>query len=390
MHMGLIDRYTFRQVLAAFVTCLLVLTALIWTTQALRDFDLMTAQGQTVLIFLVVTSLALPSLIVIIAPVALFIAIVWTLNRLNGDSELIVMNAAGLSTPRLSWPFVLITLIVAVGTGVVTLYAQPASMRELRFWLTQVRADLISKIVREGQFTTVAGGITFHVRERRPNGALLGIFVQDARTKDQVFTYIAERGQIIDAPSGTFLVLEKGSVQRQVGSTSADAAIVAFERYAFDLSQFIDAVDVTRFKPRERYTSELLDPDPQDPVYKSAPGRFRSELVERTVAPLYPIVFMFVALAALGQARTTRQSRGLAIATGITCIVAIRIAGFAAQTLSVRTSTGVALAFAVPIIASLLSLAVIFGWARPRVPQVLARLGADLMARMPRVSGAQT
>jgi lipopolysaccharide export system permease protein len=112
--------------------------------------------------------------------------------------------------------------------------------------------------------------------------------------------------------------------------------------------------------------------------------------VERTVAPLYPIAFMFVALAALGQARTTRQSRGLAIATGITCIVAIRIAGFAAQTLSVRTSTGVALAFAVPIIASLLSLAVIFGWARPRVPQVLARLGADLMARMPRMSGAQT
>ena len=93
--MRLIDRYTFRQVLAAFLTCLLVLTALIWTTQALRDFDLMTSQGQTILIFLIVTSLALPSLIVIIAPVALFIAIVWTLNRLNSDSELIVMNAAG-------------------------------------------------------------------------------------------------------------------------------------------------------------------------------------------------------------------------------------------------------------------------------------------------------
>jgi lipopolysaccharide export system permease protein len=382
--MRLIDRYTLRQVSAAFLTCLLVLTALIWTTQALRDFDLMTAQGQTIIIFLIVTSLALPSLIVIIAPVALFIAILWTLNRLNGDSELIVMNAAGVSTQRLAVPYLALTLIVALGTGIVTIYGQPASMRELRFWLTQVRADLISKIVREGQFTTVAGGLTFHVRERRPNGALLGIFVQDGRTKDQVFTYIAERGQIFDSPSGTFLVLEKGSVQRQVGSTSTDAAIVVFERYAFDLSQFIDAVDTTRFKPRERYTSELINPDPNDPVYKSAPGRFRSELVERVVAPLYPIAFAFVALAALGQARTTRQSRGTAVATAIVSIIAIRVGGFAAQSLSVRSPIGVWLALAIPVLASLASLAVILGWARPRMPQALSRIGFDVLARLPR------
>lgn len=386
--MRLIDRYMLRQVSAAFITCLLVLTGLIWTTQALRDFDLMTSQGQTILIFLIVTSLALPSLVVIIAPVALFIAIIWCLNRLNGDSELIVMNAAGLSTQRLSVPFVALTMLVAVGTGFVTIYAQPASMRELRFWLTQVRADLISKIVREGQFTTVAGGITFHVRERRSNGALLGIFVQDSRVKDQTFTYIAEKGQIVDSPSGTFLVLDKGSVQRQMGSPSADAAIVVFERYAFDLSQFIDAVDVTKFKPRERSTTELLAPDPKDPVYRQAPGRFRSELVERTVAPLYPVAFMFVALAALGQARTTRQSRGTAVGTAVLVIVVIRVAGFFAQTLSVRTPVGVVLAFAVPVVASLASLAVIFGWARPRVPQAITRLGIDLLARLPRLKSA--
>ena len=91
------------------------------------------------------------------------------------------MNAAGLSARRLMQPFLAMALIVSTLVGVITVYAQPASMRELRFWLTQVRADLISKIIREGQFTTVAGGITFHIRERRNNGALLGIFVQDAR-----------------------------------------------------------------------------------------------------------------------------------------------------------------------------------------------------------------
>lgn len=386
--MSLIDRYTLRQVTVAFLACLFVLTALVWLTQALRDFDLLTAQGQTLLIFLIVTSLAIPSLVVIIAPVALFIAIVWTLNRLNSDSELVVMNAAGLSTARLVAPFAAVALAVAIAVGTVTIYLQPASMRELRYWITQVRADLIGKIVREGQFTTVAGGLTFHVRERRPNGVLLGIFVQDARDKDQVLTYIAERGQIADSNGGTFLVLEKGSVQRQQGGADADAAIVVFERYAFDLSQFVDIGDVTHFKPRERYTSELLSPDPKDPFYVAAPGRFRAELVDRAMAPLYPVAFMFVALAALGQARTTRQSRGAAVASAVAAIIAIRVGGFAAQTLAASSNLGVVLAFGLPIGASLLCLAIIFGWLRPRIPQVLTRMGTDLTARLPGLRGS--
>src|SRR5215475_6341241 len=122
--MRLISRYTLRQVTLAFVSCLVALTALIWLTQALRDFDLMTAQGQTVLIFLIITSLTLPSLVVIIAPVALFIAVVWTLNRMNGDSELVVLNAAGLSGQRFAIPFLTLAIAVSLLIGSITLYAQ--------------------------------------------------------------------------------------------------------------------------------------------------------------------------------------------------------------------------------------------------------------------------
>ena len=91
--MRLLDRYIFRQVSLAFLLCLTVLTLLIWLIAALRDFNLITAQGQSILVFATISSLALPSLVVIIAPVALFVAIVWALNRLNSDSELVVMNA---------------------------------------------------------------------------------------------------------------------------------------------------------------------------------------------------------------------------------------------------------------------------------------------------------
>ncbi len=112
--MGSIDRYIFRTTLASFAVVLVSLTGVIWITQALRGIDLMTSQGQTILTFLGVTSLAIPVLVLIIAPIALMIAISHTLTKLATDSEIIVMNAAGLSPRRLFRPFLFATMVVSL------------------------------------------------------------------------------------------------------------------------------------------------------------------------------------------------------------------------------------------------------------------------------------
>src|SRR6202161_1558740 len=69
--MGSIDKYIFRTTLASFAVVLVSLTGVIWITQALRGIDLMTSQGQTILTFLGITSLVIPALVLIIAPIAL-------------------------------------------------------------------------------------------------------------------------------------------------------------------------------------------------------------------------------------------------------------------------------------------------------------------------------
>ena len=105
--MGSIDKYIFRTTLASFALVLVSLTGVIWITQALRGIDLMTSQGQTIITFLGLTSLVIPALVLIIAPIALMIAISHTLNKLATNSEIIVMNAAGFSPIRLFRPFAL-------------------------------------------------------------------------------------------------------------------------------------------------------------------------------------------------------------------------------------------------------------------------------------------
>src|SRR3712207_5913817 len=110
--MSLIERYILKIAFNAFAACLIALTGVIWITQALRELDLLTGKGQTILVFLTVTGLSLPALITVISPVALFIAVIYTLHKLNQDSELIVMSAAGMPPRQLIRPFVALGLLV--------------------------------------------------------------------------------------------------------------------------------------------------------------------------------------------------------------------------------------------------------------------------------------
>src|SRR5882757_1063545 len=141
--MGSIGRYIFRTTFGAFLVVLTSVTTLMWITQALRNIDLMTSQGQTMLVFVGITGLIIPLLMLLIAPIALMIAVAHVLNKLSNDSELIVMNAAGMAPMRIFAPFLAVGIVVSLLVGVISFYVSPACLRELRRWATEVRAEVV-------------------------------------------------------------------------------------------------------------------------------------------------------------------------------------------------------------------------------------------------------
>lgn len=377
--MILLERYILKIAFSAFAACLIALTGVIWITQALRELDLLTGKGQTILIFLTVTGLSLPALISVIAPVALFMATIYTLNKLNGDSELIVMSAGGLAPQRLLRPFLALAFFISFVVGMISLYLMPASFQELRMLFTRIRADFVSTVAKEGQFITLENGITFHYRERSGQ-ALLGIFIEDQRDKNKPIVYLAERGQTVDQNGQSYLVLEKGSVQRKEPK-SKDSSIVVFERYAVDLAAFNREGNEVIYKPRERSTTQLLFPDEKEPLYQQQTGRFRAELHDRLSSWLYPLAMMMIAFAALGEARTTRQGRGLAIALAIAGVVLLRVLGFAASSAVARTPAAIIAIYGVPLGGMAICLLLIFQGARIRA--LNARFKAALLPLLP-------
>jgi lipopolysaccharide export system permease protein len=326
--MGSIGRYIFRSTLGAFLVVLVTVTALMWITQALRDFDLMTNQGQNLLNFIGITSLLIPLLVLIVAPVAFMVAMAHVLNKLGTDSEIIVMNAAGMPPWHLFRPFLAVAALVALMLIVFAAYVSPKGLRVMRQWVTEVRTDLVTNIVQPGRFISLESGqLTVHIRERLPSGQLLGIFIDDQRNPKERVTFLAEQGEISKVDRGTYLLLANGSVQRH-RTGERDPSIVQFVQYAFDLSRFSSGTQNIRYSARERYLWELFDPKPDDSLLFDDPGGVRAELHDRIIAPLYPLAIAVLTFAYLGAPRTTRQSRTLSLLTAIGLVIALRGMGF--------------------------------------------------------------
>jgi len=289
----------------------------------------------------------------LIAPLALMAAVAHILNKLGNDSELIVLNAAGMSPGRVFRPFLAATVCVSLLVAVLATYVAPDGLRRIRVWTSQVRTEFVANSLQAGRFLILDSNLTLHIRERQANGHLLGIMIDDQRDPNERSTVIAEGGDLLVNDRGAYLVLQKGTVQQQKASNN-DPTIVRFDQHAFDLSRLASNNQGVRYTAQERYFWELrqLASDPRLPSKEA--NQFRAELHNRILAPLFPIAFLIVTFAYLGAPRTTRQGRALSMTTAIIVAMALRVTGFVGVVLAVNSPAALILPYAALFAAMLL------------------------------------
>lgn len=290
-------RYILRQLVAALAFVTLALTGVVWLSQSLRFIDLIVNKGLSVVSFLMLTLLLLPTFLALILPIALFCAVLYTYSRLLAERELVILRSAGLSPAALARPAVLLALLVGVALYGITLYFMPAGYRAFKDEQFVVRTDLTGVLLQEGAFNDVAAGLTVYVRAIAQNGEILGILVHDERTAERPATMMAERGALVAAETGPRLILVNGNRQ-QIEADGRNLSLLYFDRYALDLTQFTEPARTRWREPRERFIGELLGP----------PGReeditYRDELLAeahgRLVTPWRGPALTLIALAAL-------------------------------------------------------------------------------------------
>ena len=326
------------------------------------------------------TALALPNLIAFIAPFAVLISSLYVINRLSSDSDLIIMTASGAPTWRLVRPLLALALCVSLLVAVVNHLVAPWSNRQLRQGALDARTELISQVLQPGRFTAPEQKLTIHIRDRAADGELLGLLMHDARDPTQISSYLAERAYIIKQGASAYLLMQNGHVVRMNATTPAPPDVVAFERYAVDINRFEQKVEQGYvLRPREWYTSELLAPNTEDPLYKAIPARYWAELHDRLTTPLYPLAFVLIAAAFAGQAQTTRQNRTQALIAAFAASVGARVVGISAVNAANTKPSVLIWLYIIPLTAILVAAVAIQVNMQPwRTPRLVAALTAAI------------
>ena len=308
--------YLVRQLIGPFVLVAFGLTAVIWLSQSLRFIDFIVNKGLSLGTFLYLGMLLMPSFLGAILPISLFCAVLFVYNRLTLDSELISMRAAGRGPWGIAAPILVLAGAVAVLAYAINLYFTPASYREFKDQQFIIRGDFSSLLLQEGVFTPIGSGMTVYVRARGPGGVLLGILVHDERDAERPITMMAEQGALVRSSQGPRFVLLNGNRQ-EIDRERGQLSLLYFDRYAIDLVQFSEQPGNRWREPRERFIHELLSPTASEDDQRNL-GKFRAELHQRLLSPLYAFALVLIGLAALltGDHDRRGQWRRILVAIG--------------------------------------------------------------------------
>ena len=320
-----LSTYVLKQLIGPVALFAFLMTAVIWLTQALRLLDLIINRGQSATTFAYLSILIVPSLLVIILPLAFFFGSLYALSRLQGDSELVVMASAGYSRLQMAVPVLVAAILVMTLTYICGLYLMPAGQRAMNDKVIDIRANIGAALLNEGMFNTPAKGLTVFIREIDGQGGIHGALVHDNRNEKSPVTYLAEGGQIVQTPAGARLLMTDGTIEMS-SHGGARLNVLKFQRYVFDLDQFASKAQVYERPTNERYLSELLRPDPN--LKAKMRRAYIAEAHNRLSAPLYCLAFALIALAAVIRGRRARGAHVLRMTAACFAAVGLRIAGY--------------------------------------------------------------
>ncbi|MEO0387880.1 MAG: LptF/LptG family permease [Pseudomonadota bacterium] len=362
-----LDGYVLRHLLVAFAFFALILTGVIWLGQAVPLIDTVVSSGNSLLLFLLFSLYVLPLVLMIVLPLAAFAGALYGLNKLYGDSELVVMMAAGQSPFALARPLLVYALIAMMLTSAVTIWMIPWGERRISQGRAEIQSELAGALIREGQFLHPTPGLTIFLHEASGAGRMEGLFLHDERDPEAPVTYSAARAVFLKDGDQARLVMSDG-IALTFSESRRLLARVQFDEFTYDLSDLVNQMPNIRIRPESYMLPALLAPTPEMLENdRYALGDFLAVGHEKIIlglnALLMPMMALGVMLTGSYQRRGFARRMGVAIVLG----VALATAGVVAKSLTQGSAAFWPSFYIAPSLALLLTVALLRRAARPRM-----------------------
>jgi len=235
----IIERYLFKEILQTFLAVTGILLVIYISNRFIRflsEADAGTLATDAVLQLLLLKSV---NAMVLILPLALYLAIMLALGRLYKDSEMTALAACGIGPARLLKNILIFSVIFAAGVAAVSWYVAPWAEEKSSQLLDQAEAIADLKGVAAGNFKEVNdGSLVFYIEDlSKDQSEMNNIFIHSEKDgKQGIISAPIARHRIDPKTGDRFVVLMDG--YRYEGTPgNADFKILQYKEHAIRVEE---------------------------------------------------------------------------------------------------------------------------------------------------------
>ena len=353
--------YIIKEIIFTLAFLVILLTGILWLGQGLRHVELLTTDNISFSSYISYIFLLIPKIMTLTIPISVFLSVIFILNRVRSDSELIILWASGESNSNIILkPIMLIAIIIFAVMLLITTFITPYALNEIRFKIIDIRSSgLSSSILEEKKFISPSESLTIFIQER--DGIKINnLLIHDNTNQEKPQTYIAQNGEFISNDQKKILRLYNGSTQI-FNKSEQTISEIDFETYDLDLNPYSRSESTHRY-PDELLTKEIIH-NISDKSFKNFNGYEKEQFAElnnRFISPIYLFCYALLPILILKTSRNPNESWVLPISIVSLLALSIKVIEVSLSNILVDKNELVYLTYFIPILFIIVFLIMIY------------------------------
>jgi len=242
--------------------------------------------------FFKLTLLILPSLLLIILPLTIFLTAILTYSKLIENREIVILKNCGIRKSQLLNPLIILSIITVFFSYFISLYGSYKSNLMIREIKQDIQNNISFSMIKEGSFNKFKNIVIYADKKDKNKASNILIYNQAKTENEKNFLLQARTAEI----NSNIITLYNGNFQQFTSNYTKAPEIVFFDKYYINLNDLINDKSISIFKTDSVSTLELIKIVKDYDKYKDLYPQKNKVIYELNYRLTFPLLSIVIAL----------------------------------------------------------------------------------------------
>lgn len=254
--------------------------------------DLVVEDGAEFVSFFKMTLLILPSLVLMILPLTIFLTAILTYSKLIENREIVIIKNCGVKKSQILSPLIVLSIITVVFGYFISLYGSYKANLALREFRQEIQNNISFSMIKEGSFAKFKN-LVIYVDKKTENKVFnILIYSQAKKETEKNFLLQAQTAEINE----NIITLYNGNFQQFSSDYTEAPEIMFFEKYYVNLNDLISEKNTSIYRVDSLSTIKLIQIFKNYKEYKEFFPNENKIIYEINYRLTFPLLSIIIAL----------------------------------------------------------------------------------------------